>query len=324
MALFPFLSGMVRRLLPLLAAVGVQGCAASFLWVTPERPAEEIPQAAHEEARWYRLSEDDDDSCLRIYLPPEAAVRPVPAAVIFPGGSYRVLALEKEGGDYARFLNRHGIAGIVVKYPLGSIFGHYRRHPAMLDAARRAIRLTRYYAPQLGIDPHRIGVMGTSAGGHLAGLAAAGSDPGDPAAADPVERVSGRPDFAVLCYPVVTMAGEAAHRRSREALLGDDPAPGLLHELSLEERITPDSPPMFAWQTREDETVDPENGRLLEAALERNGVPHRVIFYEHGPHGMGLLSESEAEKYPETARWPFDMLDFLREQGMLTGEGAEK
>ena len=323
MSLFPLLSGIARLLLPLLAAAGVQGCAASFLWVTPERPAEEIPQAAHDDARWYRLREDDDDSCLRVYLPPETAARPVPAAVIFPGGSYSVLAIEKEGGDYARFLNRHGIAGIVVKYPLGSIFGHYRRHPAMLDAARRAVRLVRCYAPQLGIDPHRIGVMGSSAGAHLAGLAAAGSDPGDPAAADPVERISGRPDFAVLCYPVVTMAGEAAHRRSREALLGDDPAPELLHELSLEERITSDSPPMFVWLTLEDRTVDPENGRLLESALARNGVPHRVIFYEHGPHGMGLLSESEAEEYPETARWPLEMLDFLREQGMLPGEGAK-
>ena len=298
------------------AAFMLSGCG-SFLFVRPECPAEDIPKAAREPGRRYRLTGDDGFSCMTIHLPEGAMKRPIPAAVIFPGGAYGVLAWEKEGNDYARFLNRHGVAGIVVKYPLGSIFGHFKRHPAMLDAAQRAIRLTRYYAPQLGIDPDRIGVMGSSAGGHLAGLTVISKNAPDPRADDPAERVSARPDFAILCYPVVTLEGPAAHELSRDNLIGGDPPPGLAHILSLESNIPPDCPPVFLWTTLEDRTVDPENSRMLEAALRRRHIPHRAIFYARGPHGMGLLSADEAEKYPEIAKWPDEMLDFLREHKIL-------
>ena len=302
------------------AAFLLSGC---FLAVGPERPPEDIPKAVCGDEHYYQLCPDDSFSCMRIHLPPGSVPRPVPAAVIFPGGSYGVLALDKEGNDYARFLNTHGIAGIVVKYPLGSIFGHFRRHPDMLNAARRAIRLTRHYAPQLGIDPRRIGVMGSSAGGHLAGSCIVCGDPADPRSPDPVERQSCRPDFAVLCYPVVTMEGDFAHKRSRGNLLGDDPPPELRKELSLEQRIPDDCPPVFLWMTLDDRTVDPENARMLDAALTRKRIPHRSIFYEHGPHGMGLLTPAQAEKYPETAKWPREMIAFLREQRILASEKGE-
>lgn len=297
-------------------ALLLSGCD-TFVFVHPELPPEEISHAATDPGRRYRLTRDDGFSCLVVHLPPEAKSRPVPAVVIFPGGAYGVLAWDKEGNDYARFLNRHGVAGIVVKYPLGSIFGNYRRHPAMLDAARRAIRLTRYYAPQLGIDPHRVGVMGSSAGGHLAGLTVICENAGDPEAADPVERLSARPDFAILCYPVVTMKGDAAHRLSRSNLLGGDPAPELEEKLSLELNVPAECPPVFLWTTLEDRTVDPENSRMLAEALRKRNVPRRVIFYEHGPHGMGLLNADEAAKYPETAKWPVELVKFLREQKIL-------
>ena len=295
----------------------LSGC---FLLVSPERPPEELARVRSGDERYYRLSADDSFSCLRVHLPPESAPRPVPAVVIFPGGAYGVLAIDKEGNDYARFLNRHGIAGIVVKYPLGSLFGHFRRHPDMLNAARRAIRLTRYYAPQLGIDPHRIGVMGSSAGGHLAGLTVVCDNSPDPGSPDPVERQSARPDFAIFCYPVVTMEGERAHRLSRSNLIGDDAAPELRQQLSLEQSIPDDCPPIFLWTTAEDRTVDPENARMLDLALQRKHIPHRTILYAHGLHGMGLLSDAEAEKYPETAQWPQEMLKFLREQGIAAPE----
>ena len=310
--------GFFRSLLPFLTAAGAAlflcGC---FFTVTPERPSEEIPAAAAGGASWFQVMPGDGLSCLRIFLPPDSFRRPVPAAVIFPGGSYAVLALEKEGSAYASFLNRHGIAGIVVKYPLGSIFGHFRRYPDMIDVARRAVQLTRHYAPQLGIDPRRVGVMGSSAGGHLAGLCIVCGDAADPRSKDPVARCSSRPDFAVLCYPVVTMADKYAHRRSRENLLGSDPAPELLKQLSLEQSLPDDAPPVFLWTTLEDTTVDPENTRLLDAALTRKKIPHRTILYEKGPHGMGLLSPSQAEKYPETAKWPKAMIEFLRQQKVL-------
>ena len=285
--------------------------------MTPERPSGEIPAAAGGDASWFQVMPGDKMSCLRIFLPPAAFRRPVPAAVIFPGGSYAVLALEKGGTAYASFLNRHGIAGIVVRYPLGSIFGHFSRHPDMVDVARRAVQLTRHYAPQLGIDPRRVGVMGSSAGGHLAGLCVVCKDAADPHGSDPVVRHSSRPDFAILCYPVVTMTGKSAHRRSRENLLGSDPAPELLKQLSLEQSLPDGAPPVFLWTTLEDTTVDPENTRLLDAALTRRKIPHRTILYEKGPHGMGLLSPSRAEKYPETAKWPEAMIEFLRQQKIL-------
>ena len=304
------------------AAFLLSGC---FLFVSPERPHEEIPETGrHGESCYYRLSRDDDFSCLRIHLPAESFRRPVPAAVIFPGGAYGVLALDKEGTDYARFLTGHGIAGIVVKYPLGSAFGHFRRHPAMLNAAQRAIRLTRFHAKELGIDPHRIGVMGSSAVGHLAGLCIVCGGAADPRDPDPVERCSARPDFAVLCYPVVTMRGKAAHERSRSNLIGDDPAPELAGRLSLEENIPDDCPPVFLWTTAEDATVDPENTRMLEKALREKNVPCRVIVFRHGPHGMGLLTASQTGKYPETAKWPQEMLRFLRERKILAPQEAEK
>lgn len=294
----------------------LSGCG-SFLFLRPELPAAEIPRAAADPGRRYRLTDDDNLSCLMIHLPPEAKKRPVPAVVIFPGGAYGVLAMDKEGNDYARFLNRHGIAGVVVKYPLGSIFGHFKRHPAMLHAAQRAIRLTRYYAPQLGIDPKRVGVMGSSAGGHLAGLTVICESVGDPRADDPADRLSAHPDFAILCYPVVTLVGEKAHRLSRRNLIGGDPAPGLPELLSLERNIPADCPPVFLWTTLEDRTVDPENSRMLAEALRRGKAPYRAIFYEHGPHGMGLLDADEAEKHPETAKWPQELLKFLREQNVI-------
>lgn len=285
--------------------------------MSPELPPEELPRAATEPGRRYRLSADDDFSCLIVHLPPEAKKRPVPAAVIFPGGAYGVLAMDKEGNDYARFLNRRGIAGIVVKYPLGSIFGHFRRHPNMLKAAQRAIRLTRHYAPQLGIDPHRIGVMGSSAGAHLAGLTVICPNAGSPDAADPADRLSARPDFAILCYPVVTLEGPFAHKLSRDNLLGGDPAPGLAKRLSLAQNIPDNCPPVFLWTTLDDRTIDPENSKMLAEALRKRDIPHRALFYAHGPHGMGLLSPAQAAKYPETAKWSEALIDFLREQKIL-------
>ena len=296
------------------AALFLSGC---FFTVTPERPSGEIPAAAKGDASWFQVIPGDNMSCLRIFLPPDTFRRPVPAAVIFPGGAYAVLALEKEGNAYASFLNRHGIAGIVVKYPLGAFWGHFSRHPDMVNVARRAVQLTRHYAPQLGIDPRRVGVMGSSAGGHLAGLCVVYKDAAVPLSKDPVARHSSRPDFAVLCYPVVTMTGKHAHRRSRENLLGSDPSPELLEQLSLEQSIPDDAPPVFLWTTLEDTTVDPENTRLLDAVLTRKKIPHRTILYEKGPHGMGLLSPSQAGKYPETAKWPKAMIEFLRQQKIL-------
>ena len=297
------------------ASLLLSGC---FLFVEPEKSDALIAQSRPGDRTNYALSASDHYSCMRIHLPPENFPRPCPAMVIFPGGAYGVLAWDKEGNAYAEFLNRHGMAGIVVKYPLGSMFGHYRRHPAMLNAAQRSIRLIRYHAKALGIDPDRIGAMGSSAGGHLAGLTAVRDGRGDPKSSDPVERVSARPNFAVLCYPVVSMSAPCTHELSRKNLVGSDPPEALLRELSLELQIKPDCPPFFVWQTMEDKTVNPVNSRLLADALERNGVPCWVTFYPHGPHGMGLLTDDEKKRYPDTAQWSGELLRFLRERKILS------
>ena len=295
--------------------------AGCFMFVSPELPPEKLAEATAGDSRYYRLSDGDDFSCMRLHLPPDAKSRPVPAVAIFPGGAYGVLAIDKEGNDVAEFLNRRGIAAAVVKYPLGSCFGHWRRHPAMIDAARRALRLLRYHAPKLGIAPDKIGAAGFSAGGHLAGLTAwLPGWSGDPGATDPVEHVSARPDFLILCYPVVTLEGESAHRTSRENLIGTSPEPGLAAGLSLQNLAKAGSPPVFLWTTLEDRTVDPENSRMLEAALEREKIPHRVIFYPHGPHGMGLLTPSQRASYPDAAKWSGELLAFLAEQGITAGK----
>ena len=307
-----------QRILPLagmsIASAFLSGC---FLFVGPDRSPRLISESIPGDPAHYRLWDDDSHSCLRIFLPEKPARKPYPAVIIFPGGAYGVLAWQKEGLDYAGFLNRHGIAGIVVKYPLGSLFGHFARHPAMINAAQRAIRLIRFNAAKLQIDPKRIGVMGSSAGGHLAGLCAVWENDGTAGSADPVQRVSARPDFAILCYPVVSMTAPCTHQCSRDNLAGSNASPELLDKLSLEKRVTKDFPPVFLWLTMEDRTVDQENSRLLEAALKRNGIFYRVRYYPHGPHGMGLLSASEREKYPDAANWPADMIQFLQDAGVI-------
>lgn len=280
----------------------LSGC---FLTELPGEPPAAIAASAGDGSIRYAVTEDDWFSCMTIHLPERKGKNAVPAVVIFPGGGYGVLAMEKEGRAYASFFNSHGIAAVVVKYPLGSILGHFRRHPDMLNTALESIRLLRKNAVALHIDPARVGVMGSSAGGHLAGMCAVYGKKGET-----------RPDFAILCYPVVSMK-EDAHAGSRRNLLGAEPSEELLIAASLELQIRKDLPPFFVWHTREDQVVNVSNSERLIAALKKANVPHRAVIYEHGPHGMGLLTESQQKRYPETAQWKTELLSFLRERGVL-------
>lgn len=205
------------------------------------------------------------------------------AMVICPGGGYGHLA-PSEGEAYALWLNDQGIAGFVLKYRLGTA-GY--RHPIMLWDAARAVRTVRAKAAQWQIDPKRIGIIGSSAGGHLASTLLTHFDAGIPDDADPVERQSSRPDIGVLCYPVITM-GEKAHRGSRTNLLGKNPAPELIRLLSNELQVTKDTPPCFLFHTYEDKVVPVENSIDFAAALRQSGVPFDLHIYQKGGHGMGL------------------------------------
>jgi len=250
---------------------------------------------------------DKDIPTLTPYLPDPAKATGA-AMVICPGGGYGALA-PHEGGDYARFLNEYGIAGFVLKYRLGSA-GY--RHPAMLHDAARAVRLVRARADEWKVDPKRVGIMGSSAGGHLASTLLTHFDAGQPDAADPIERQSCRPDLGILCYAVISF-GEFGHRGTRENLLGKDPSPELVHELSNELQVTKDTPPCFIWATYEDRGVPVENSLLFAEALRKAGVPFALHIYEKGPHGLGLGTRdwNPAKRHP----WTGDCIFWLREQG---------
>ena len=221
-------------------------------------------------------------------FPAGAAKRNGASIVIFPGGGYGSLA-EHEGTGYAEFFAEHGITAYVLKYRLGS---NGYRHPTMLNDAARAVRMVRAFAQRDGLDPHRIGIIGSSAGGHLASTLATHFDATKPdgpklEAGDAYDRESSRPDLVVLCYPVISL-GEFAHAGSRKNLLGDNPPADLVQNLSNELQITKDTPPTFLWHTAEDKAVPVENSLMFAAALQRAHVPFSLHIYEKGPHGLGL------------------------------------
>ena len=224
-----------------------------------------------------------DIPTLTVFLPtPEKATGA--AIVICPGGGYGHLA-DHEGSHYARWLNHQGIAGFVLKYRLGS---NGYRHPAMLHDAARAIRTVRARADEWKLDPKRVGIIGSSAGGHLASTTITHWDLGNTNSPDAIERQSSRPDLAILCYPVITMSQEYTHKGARANLVGTNAPAELLAELSAELQVNKDTPPCFIWSTMEDKTVPVENSLMLATALRRVGVPFDLHIYERGPHGIGL------------------------------------
>ncbi|MCF7668591.1 MAG: alpha/beta hydrolase [Verrucomicrobia bacterium] len=246
--------------------------------------------------------EDKDVPTLTPYLPdPDKATGA--AMLICPGGGYAALA-EHEGKGYAQWLAGHGVAGLVLKYRLGS---NGYRHPVMLKDVTRAMRLAKYKAGDWGIDPERIGVMGSSAGGHLASTLLTHFDSGHPDAEDPVERESSRPALGVLCYAVITM-GENTHKGSRYNLLGSEPDASLIKELSNELQVTSETPPVFIWHTYKDGAVKVENSLDFAYALRKAGVPFALHVYEKGGHGMGL-----GGGHP----WAGDCLFWLKEHGFV-------
>jgi acetyl esterase/lipase len=227
-------------------------------------------------------NEAKDKPTLTAYLP-STEKRNGASMLVLPGGGYSHLAAH-EGKGYAEWLAANGITAYVLKYRLGS--GGYR-HPTMQQDAARAVRLLRVFAKRDGLDPARIGIMGSSAGGHLAATLMTHFDQEERRTNDPIEHESSRPDLGVLCYPVITM-GEFAHAGSKKNLLGDNPAPHLLYELSNETQVTSRTPPCFIWHTAEDKAVPVENALLFASALRRAGVPFALHIYETGAHGLGL------------------------------------
>ena len=242
------------------------------------------------------------------YLPPRERATGA-AIIVCPGGGYQQLS-DHEGRPVAEWLNTLGIAAFVLKSRIAPRY----HHPAPMLDAQRALRLVRGRAAEWSLDPRRIGILGFSAGGHLASTAATHFDSGKADAADPIERVSSRPDLVILIYPVITMR-EQTHAGSKRNLLGAQPDPQLVALMSNDEQVTKETPPAFLIHTVNDAAVPVENSLLFAAALRRAGVPYEMHLYERGPHGFGLAPNDAV-----LSGWPARCADWLRLHGFATGK----
>jgi acetyl esterase/lipase len=241
-----------------------------------------------------RGSAEEDVPTLTVYLPAQNPTHT--GIVIAPGGGYTHLATEKEGTVFAQWLNAHGVAAFVLKYRLGPKY----HHPVELGDAQRAIRTVRSKAKEYGIAKDHIGMMGFSAGGHLASTAGTHFDKGNDAAPDPIDHESSRPDFLVLGYPVIEFGQTFTHKGSEHFLLGDNPDPALIRLLSNAEQVTPQTPPTFLFHTSDDPVVPVSNSVVFYEALIRNKVPVEMHLFRHGPHGVGMAQDRDDLKiWPE-------------------------
>jgi len=251
---------------------------------------------------------EEADAWITIYRP-EKANRT--AVVICPGGGYAGLAIQPEGHGIARWLNRYGITGVVLQYRLPS----GRPRVPLLDA-QRALRAVRAGAKEWGINPAKVGILGFSAGGHLASTASTHFDDGDAKALDPIERVGCRPDFAILVYPVITM-GKKTHAGSKKNLLGSQPTAALVERYSSEKRVTSRTPPAFLAHALDDKPVSPENSRMFHEALRSHKVASRYLELPSGGHGL------DGYKGPMWDAWQTQSLAWLAEIKMIPNAAVE-
>ncbi len=234
------------------------------------------------------------------------------AVVVCPGGGYGGLALDHEGHQIGQFYQEMGVTAVVLHYRLGSKGHHF---PTQLADVQRAVRWTRSSANEYGIDPDRIGVMGFSAGGHLASMAATKFDEKAYEASDEIDEASARPDFAVLCYPVIAMSTKFAHGGSRSNLLGKKDLPLDSEEVkhvSSELNVTAKTPPTFIFHTDDDTVVPAENPVSFYLALRKNKIPAELHIYKPGPHGVGLFAGD-----PVLGTWSGHLKAWLRDSGFL-------
>ena len=228
------------------------------------------------------------------------------AVIVCPGGGYGGLAYDWEGTDFAGWLNSHGIAAIILRYrlPVDGDVAHQKWLVPLLDA-QRAIRLTRAHAADWGINPAKVGIMGFSAGGHLASTAGTHFDAGDPQASDPIDRFSSRPDFLILVYPVISMMKETTHGGSRLNLLGENPSDELVRRYSNELQVTKETPPTFLVHAGDDGAVPVNNSLLFYTALIAHQVPAELHLYPQGGHGFSFaLQKGRLQDWTQLcARW---------------------
>ena len=249
---------------------------------------------------------DADTPVVRVYSPTEETNTGA-AVVVCPGGGYAVLATDHEGAQVARYFQSIGVTGVVLRYRHSPY-----RHPIPLGDAQRALRWVRAHAKRLGVSPTRIGVMGFSAGGHLASTLSTHFDAGQSDSKDAIDRESCRPDFTILGYPVVSLSADFAHTGSARNLLGAKPTPEQTRGLSNELQVTGETPPAFLFHTSEDPGVDVRHSLRYYEALRTHKVPAEIHAYQWGPHGVGLASAD-----PVVGAWKHRLAEWMRTSGLL-------
>ena len=252
-------------------------------------------------------TQDSDIPAMTVFLPRTMTAN-TPAVIVCPGGGYVNLAMNHEGRQVANYLNSLGVAAFVLRSRLGPRY----HHPIELGDAQRAIRMVRSRAAEWRLDPARIGIMGFSAGGHLAMTASTNFDAGNTGAADVIDRAGSRPDFTILGYPVISMTESWTHQGSRNNLLGPNPDPELARSLSGELAVTRQTPPTFLFHTNADTTVPAENSVSYYLSLRKAGVPTEMHIFEKGPHGVGLANED-----PALSEWSKLLANWLRVRGIV-------
>ncbi len=243
-----------------------------------------------------KINNEPADNPVLFHYAPDKDKATGAAIVICPGGGYVMHAIKFEGHDVAKWYQSNGVHAYVLRYRLGVFDGSSYQHPQMLNDIQRAMRIARYNAKKYNYNKNLIGVMGFSAGGHLASTVSTHFDNGKPKAKDPIERMSCLPNFAVLAYPVITMNDKYTHWGSRRFLLGPTPNDSLVNELSNNLQIKPITPPTFIYSTSDDKSVPVENSVKYYLALREMGVPVEMHIFEHGPHGSGMGQNDETLK----------------------------
>ena len=259
----------------------------------------------------------EDGDCPELIITRVDSDVPTAAVVILPGGGYHGHAMGHEGYDFANWFADLGIQSAICTYRLrgkgneGKGYGH----PRPMQDAQRAIQTLRARAKEFGIDPKRIGVIGFSAGGHLCSTVSTHFVLGEASAEDPIARVSSRPDFSILCYPVIAFDKPYTHRGSQRNLIGGDATPELIELLSNERQVSSDTPPTFLFHTAEDKVVPAENSLQYYLALQRNGVSSELHIFPEGRHGVGLAGD-----LPGASQWPALCQSWLKRIGVIGTE----
>jgi acetyl esterase/lipase len=304
----------------LILAIALMGLCAASAAQSPAAPAAATAPAAAEIALPHGQmeylwpggapgavgTEEQDKPHLEIF----GASGPGPrtAVIVCPGGGYTHLAYEKEGTRIAEWLNLRGITAFVLTYRLSPRY-HY---PAPILDGYRSVRWVRSHAQEFGIAPGRIGMWGFSAGGHLVGIVGTHFDDGDAQAADPIDRVSDRPDFVISSYGALTLQAGVARPGALSSLLGDHIAPELIDDMSPDKHVTARTPPYFLYATTPDQSVPVLSSVVFYTALVRAGVPAELHIFQEGPHGTGL-----GQAYAALSAWPELLENWLRLNGWI-------